>query len=397
MKDAQISNIDGLSDYLNLMKVDRELKTDIIEGVKKNSMALRLTHHVLDLIDWNNLSKDPIRKQFLPLGSEYLPSHPQSRVDSLSEEKKQVRSGLIHRYPNKILFLLGTFCPTYCAFCTRSYAVGPNTKTLAKSYFTKSQTGKTDTLVNYLRSNVNINDVVLSGGDLASVQPLIIDKLLAELVSIKSLRSVRLATRGLLFEPSLFLPNTPLFEIITRYSEKFKQHNMELSIQCHFNHETEISSESQKAALSLYQSGVMIRNQTVLLDGVNSTIELQKNLIERLISSGIQPYYVYQMDMVANAEHFRTNLETCIRISKNLTGAFAGFTFPRFIVDLPLGGGKRSVYEYEFYDKKYGVYGFKSPLISGEKIYYYCDPLRYLEPHVQKEWHGKISISELYG
>ncbi|MBE9118915.1 hypothetical protein IQ249_23790 [Lusitaniella coriacea LEGE 07157] len=396
MKDSQIFNINELSNYLTSKKVEPELKADIFKGVKSNSMALKLTDHIVRLINWDNLIADPIRKQFLPLGSEYQPSHPQSKVDSLSEEKKQVRPGLIHRYPNKILFLLGTFCPTYCAFCTRSYAVGPNTKTLAKSYLTKSQTGKTDTLIDYLKTNVNINDVVLSGGDLLSVQPLIIDKLLAKLVTIKSLRSVRLATRGLLFDPNLFLPNTPLFEIITRYSEKFKQHNMELSIQCHFNHATEISSESQKAALSLYQSGVTIRNQTVLLDGVNSTIELQKNLIEKLISSGIQPYYVYQMDMVANAEHFRTNLETCISISKNLTGAFAGFQLPRFIVDLPLGGGKRSVYEYEFYDQKYGIYGFKSPIISGEKIYYYCDPLRYLEPHVQKEWHGKISVSELY-
>lgn len=395
-RERSISSLDMLSNYLNLIKVEPEITIDILEGVSKNSMALRLTNHVLNLIDWNNVSQDPIRKQFLPLGSEYLPSHPLSKVDSLAEEKKQVQSGLIHRYPNKILFLFGSSCPTYCAFCTRSYAVGPNTKNFKKSYLTKSNTGKTDILINYLRNNHNVNDVVLSGGDIASIQPLIIDKLLAELANINSLRSVRLATRTLLFEPSIFFPNTPLFEIITRYSEKFKQHNMELSIQCHFNNENEISSESQKAALALYQSGVMIRNQTVLLEGVNSTVELQKNLIERLISSGIQPYYVYQMDMVANVEHFRTNLETCINISKNLTGFFPGFQVPKFIVDLPGGGGKRSVYEYDFYDQKYGIYGFKSPIISENKWYYCCDPLRYLEPDIQSEWNQKKTIANIY-
>jgi lysine 2,3-aminomutase len=398
MKGNSIFSTNRLSDYLTSMKVKPDLKTDILEGVKKNSMALRLTHHVLRLIDWNNLTKDPIRKQFLPLCSEYLPSHPQSRVDSLSEEKKQLQPGLIHRYPNKILFLIGNYCPTYCAFCTRSYAVGSNTQALRKSYLTKSMSlgDRSAIMINYLKNNINIDDVLISGGDVASVEPLIIDKLLDDLATIKSLRTVRLATRTLLFEPNLFLPNTSLFKIITRQFDKFKQRNMELSIQCHFNHANEISPESQEAAVLLWRSGVIIRNQTVLLDGINSTTELQKNLIERLIRSGIQPYYVYQMDMVANAEHFRTNLETCISISKALTGAFAGFQLPRFIVDLPFGGGKRSVYEYDSHDNKYGVYAFKSPLISGDKTYYYFDPLRYLDPYIQKEWNDKKTISKIY-
>ena len=395
MNNGVIFNTNELLDYMNLMQVNPKWQLEILEGIRNSTMAIRLTSHVLQLIDWSNILSDPIRKQFLPLLSEYLLPHPWLQLDSLSERASQVVPGIVHRYPKKVLFLLTSFCPTYCSFCTRSYLVGPSTKILSKKTLSKSLTAKTDALISYLKLNNNINDVVISGGDIASVEVQIIDKLLTDLANIESLKTVRLATRTLLFDPKVFLPGTSLFDIITKHYNKFKQRSMELSIQCHFNHPIEISAESQQAALSLWQSGVIIRNQTVLLDGINSNIDVQEKLIKKLIISGIQPYYVYQMDMVANAEHFRTNLATCINISKRLTGAFPGFQLPRFIVDLPGGGGKRSVYEYEFYDKKYGVYGFKSPVISGDKIYYYCDPLRYLEPNIREEWIEKKNIPSL--
>ena len=223
-----------------------------------------------------------------------------------------------------------------------------------------------------------------------------VDIILSTILNIQTLKTVRIATRTLLFNPDIFLPHTPLFELITKYSNQFKNQCMELSIQCHFNHANEISPISQQATHSLFKSGVKIRNQTVLLDGVNSNLKAQTDLIHKLISSNIEPYYVYQMDMVTNAEHFRTSLKTCIDISKSLTGLFPGFHLPRFIVDLPFGGGKRSVYEYEFYDNKYGVYWFRSPAISENKIYFYCDPLKYLDSHIQEHWIRKRSVSAIY-
>ena len=200
-----IFNINELSDFLKLRRIESELQTEIIEGVKKNSMALRLSPHVLKLIDWNNIITDPIRKQFLPLLSEYLPSHPQLKFDSLSEKTSQTKPGIIHRYPNKILFLLGNTCPTYCAFCTRSYAVGPNTQALKKSNLTKSLVAQPNIVINYLRENIHINDIVISGGDIGSVETGIIEKLLSHLVTIESLKTVRLATRTLLFENCFYL------------------------------------------------------------------------------------------------------------------------------------------------------------------------------------------------
>lgn len=396
MSNYVIKTVDRLKDYLNIMKVDSDLKADIIEGSAQNSMSLKITHHLLNLIDWNNPSTDPIRKQFLPLRSEYLPSHPQSSIDSLSEKKQEVSSGLIHRYPNKLLFLATNYCPTYCAFCTRSYTVGNHTNSIKKSNFEEAFKIRVNNLINYLKLNPNISDVVISGGDIASANPSMIDIILSAIINIETLKTVRMATRTLLFNPDMFLPHTPLFELITNYSNQFKSKCIELSIQCHFNHANEISATSQTATNSLFKSGVKIRNQTVLLDGVNSSHTDQKNLIHKLISSNIEPYYVYQMDMVTNAEHFRTSLKTCIDISKSLTGLFPGFHVPRFIVDLPFGGGKRSVYEYEFYDNKYGVYWFKSPAISKDKIYFYCDPLKYLDSHIQEQWLRKKSISAIY-
>lgn len=396
MSNDVIKTVDQLKSYLNIVKVDSDLKGDIIEGLSQNSMSLKITHHVLNLIDWNNPSTDPIRKQFLPLRSEYLPSHPQSRIDSLSEKKHEVSSGLIHRYPNKLLFLSTNCCPTYCAFCTRSYTVSNDTEVLKKSQFEQAFKTRVNNLVNYLKFNPNISDVVISGGDIASANTSMIDIILSAIVNISTLKTVRLATRTLLFNPDIFLPDTPLFELITKYYNQFSKKCIELSIQCHFNHSNEISTTSQKATNSLFNSGVKIRNQTVLLDGVNSNAQAQKDLIHKLIFSNIEPYYVYQMDMVTNAEHFRTSLKTCIDISKSLTGLFPGFHLPRFIVDLPFGGGKRSVYEHEFYDDKYGVYWFRSPAISEDKRYFYCDPLKYLDTHIQEQWIRKKSISAIY-
>lgn len=396
MSNSVIKNTNHLKEYLNMMEVCSDLKADIIGGLVQNSMSLQITHHVLNLIDWNNPSTDPIRKQFLPLHSEYLASHPQSRIDSLSEKKQEVSSGLIHRYPNKILFLATNHCPTYCAFCTRSYTVSNDTNFLKKAKFEQAFKTRVNNLVNYLQSNPNISDVVISGGDIASANTSMIDIILGAIVKINSLKTVRLATRTLLFYPDLFLPGTPLFEMIEKYYLQFKSKGIELSIQSHFNHPNEISPISQKATHSLFNLGVKIRNQTVLLDAVNSSHEVQKQLIHKLISSNIEPYYVYQMDMVTNAEHFRTSLKTCIDISKSLTGLFPGFHLPRFIVDLPFGGGKRSVYEYEFYDSKYGIYWFRSPAISEGKIYFYCDPLKYLDSDIQEQWMRKKSISAIY-
>jgi lysine 2,3-aminomutase len=397
MIDYSIKTVDKLDTYLDSINVNHNLKTEILEGTLRNSMSVSITNHVLNLIDWSNPISDPIRKQFLPLRSEYLPSHPQSQIDSLSEKNRQVSSGLIHRYPNKVLFLLTNSCPTYCAFCTRSYTVGPNTKLVDKSKLTQSVKSRIRNLIDYIRENKNINDIVISGGDIACVNPSILDITLKEIQNIKTLKTVRLATRTLLFYPDIFIPETQLFEIIVKYAESFKNKGIELSIQCHFNHANEISIKSQHAATCLASFGVKIRNQTVLLDGINSNHNSQKELIDKLILSSIEPYYVYQMDMVANTEHFRTNLKTCIDISKSLTGLFPGFHLPRFIVDLPYGGGKRSVYEYESHDDKYGIYWFISPAISQEKKFSYCDPLRYLDPDIQEEWLTKKTISAIYG
>ena len=103
------------------------------------------------------------------------------------------------------------------------------------------------------------------------------------------------------------------------------------------------------------------------------------------------------MDMVHNAEHFRTSLATSIEISRALTGVFPGFYMPKFVIDLPKGGGKRSVYEYDSFDQRLGVYEFSSPLISKNTHYYYCDPLRYLDHKAQNEWREKKTIQNMYG
>ena len=143
----------------------------------------------------------------------------------------------------------------------------------------------------------------------------------------------------------------------------------------HFNHPNEITFATRLAAASLFRRGVMVRNQSVLLRGVNDNVATMSKLIRSLADLNIHPYYVYQADMVKGVEDMRTPLSTILDLEKQIRGTIAGFMMPSFVVDLPGGGGKRLASSYESYDEKTGVSTFRAPGVSVDKEFTYHDPL----------------------
>lgn len=354
------------------------------EGLKKVGMSIRLNPYVLDLIDWRNAETDPIRRQFLPMLSELEEDHPCTSVDSLAERKTSPAPNLVHRYPDKVLFLVTSVCPVYCQYCTRSYAVGQATESLQKDPVATANGWLA--ALNYIRSNPQIEDVVVSGGDIARLKPQNIKLLGHALLDIEHVRRIRFATKSVSVQPMKYLSDEAWFSAIVEVAKRGRSMFKSVFVHTHFNHPREVTPLVEKAMRRLFAEGIHVRNQAVLLRGVNDSASTLIELNRKLSRVNIQPYYVYSCDMVMGTEHFRVPIHEMQRLEREVRGATAGFNTPLFIVDTPGGGGKRDVHSYEYYNATYGITGYRSPLVDPNRMYFYFDPLRTIDPEARAKW-----------
>lgn len=358
-------------------RAESSLAADFLDGLADAPMATQLTPTLLACFNWDDLRSCPVRRQFMFLRSEIIQSHASASFDSLGELEDSPVPGLVHRYSDRVLLLATKTCPIYCGFCTRSYAVGPNTG--AKSTIEsppRTRNFLSDAL-DYVSGDRGIRDVIISGGDIVNMHPDNLNFVLDRLLTTSHVRSVRLATRGLLGSPLQFAPDTPMHGIIVEGAKRAKSAGVELSLQVHFNCAAEINPIAKTVIRNiLSECAITVRNQAVCMRGVNDSTTEVHSLIAGLVDIGISPYYVYQHDMVPGAEHLRTTIgETCL-LEKKSRGFVAGFQFPRFVVDLPNGGGKRDVHSYDTYDESSGVAKYRSWATGTERSYVYHDPLR---------------------
>ncbi|KAI0404484.1 L-lysine-aminomutase [Xylaria palmicola] len=343
------------------MQTRDEFMGDIHGGMKDAGMSVRLTPTVLSQINWRDPTNCPIFRQFVPLRSIMVQDHPYVKLDSLNERQDSPVDLVIHRYPDKAIILPISICPVYCAHCTREHLVGANTALVVKEPV-RSSKEKLENAFSYIEGQENLRDIVISGGDAFYIHP-------------------EVASKGLAVCPQRFLDERdPWTHQLIRISDKARRAGKHFALHTHFNHPDEISWITEKAALKLMQAGVTVRNQTVLLRGVNDDVPTMSSLIRKLARMTIQPYYVYQCDMVPGIEHLRTPLQTILDLESELRGSIAGFYMPNCVVDLPGGGGKRLACSFDSYDRETGESTFRAPVLtSGEKkgkIYKYYDPLR---------------------
>ena len=358
---------------------------DAIDGFHRAPMSVRVTPYLLSLIDWSDPYNDPIRTQFIPVGSRLMNDHPMLTLDSLHEQADAPVPGLTHRYQDKALFLPLDTCPVYCRFCTRSYAIGIDTDTVEKVDLKVSPKRWEDAFA-YIESRPELEDIVISGGDTFNLAFKHIENIGMRLLHIPHVRRLRFATKGLAVMPMKILTDERWLNSLTAVVMEGRRLHKQVVIHTHFNHPNEITSITRDAMNALFERGVLVRNQTVLQRGVNDDHDTMWLLIKRLGEVNVHPYYVYQHDMVSGVEDLRTSVQTTIDLEKHARGATAGFNIPLFIVDAPGGGGKRDIHSFEHYDRETGISVYTAPSVKQDQQFLYFDPLHSLSDAARADW-----------
>lgn len=228
----------------------------------------------------------------------------------------------------------------------------------------------------YIERTPQIHDVVVSGGDSYYLNPHQLRMIGERLLSIPHIQRFRFATKGLAVCPMRIIDGSNEWaETFVDISNQGRAQGKQVAMHTHFNHPNEITWATELAAKYLFRKGVTVRNQSVLLRGVNDNISTMSTLIRRLADLNVQPYYVYQSDLVSGVEDLRTPLSTILQLEKHIRGTIAGFMMPSFIVDLPAGGGKRLANTFESYDEATGESIWKAPGVAGDEIFKYYDPI----------------------
>jgi lysine 2,3-aminomutase len=385
-EDSLIENLEGLA--------PPGFVEDVREGFHKAPMAVRITPYIFSLIDWDNPWEDPLRLQFLPIASRLSPDHPMLTLDSLHEQADAPVDGLTHRYPDKALFLVLDTCPVYCRFCTRSYAIGVDTDTVEKVQL-KVSPERWEEGFEYIEQHPELEDIVISGGDTYNMPAKHLRNIGERLLKMDNIRRIRFATKGLAVMPMKVLSDDKWLDAMQDLCDLGREMHKEVAIHTHFNHPKEATAISKRAMERLFERGIKVRNQCVLQRGVNDSVETMKLLTKRLSEINVQPYYVYQHDMVKGVEDLRTSVQTNIDIEKAVRGVTAGFNTSTHVVDAPGGGGKRDVHSYEYYNRETGVSVYQAPSVKPGEYFTYFDPLHSLSESVQEDWRDPDKQDEM--
>jgi lysine 2,3-aminomutase len=242
--------------------------------------------------------------------------------DPLNEENLSPVPNLVHKYPDRALFLVNNQCGVYCRFCTRKRKVGTREMHVSRETITAG--------INYLRQTPAIKDVLLSGGDPLLLDDSRLDHILTSLRKIRHIAIIRIGSR---------VPCTLPMRVTRRLVSILKRYHP-LYINIHFNHPDEITPAAAIACNRLADAGIPLGSQTVLLKGVNDDPEIIKLLMYKLLQIRVKPYYLFQTDMTKGMDHFRTPIDRGLEIMQSLIGHISGMGVPTFAVDAPGGGGK---------------------------------------------------------
>ncbi len=365
--------------------VGQEFYTDMEDGISRSPMSIRISPYILSLINWENPYTDPLRIQFLPLGSAAKKDHPNLHLDALNELEDSPVPGLTHRYSDRALFLALDKCPVYCRFCTRSYAIGLDTEDVEKVHF-GAQRERWEEVFVYIENHEEIEDVVVSGGDIANLRGDSISYIGQRLISVPHIQRMRFATKAPAVMPQKLLMDHEWRDSLLQLAVEGRKQGKEVALHTHFNHPNEITALTKAGLEPFIHEGMVVRNQTVLQRNVNDDFDTMQRLIRRLGWVGVKPYYVFLHDMVRGVEDLRTTLQTALDLEKKVRGITAGYNTPNFVLDTMGGGGKRNVHSHEYYDRDTGIAVYTSPSVRPGDHFYYFDPIDTLSPEFQKMW-----------
>lgn len=265
--------------------------------------------------------KDPIRQMIVPTPRELDPSG-QQMPDPLAERKHSPTQRLVHRYPDRVLFLVTDTCGVYCRYCLRKHFTGKDEAFIGATEYEQA--------LRYISDNSGIREVILSGGDPLTLNDTRLLQVLKDLSGIDHVELIRLGTRMPVICPMRITP-----ELVAQMKVFHP-----IYIMTHFNHPREVTRESADAVTLLVDNGFPVFNQMVLLRGINNHAAIVQALSRRLLRLRVKPYYMHQCDPSQGTSHFRTSIDESRRIQNELWGRVSGLAMPNFSVDLPGGGGK---------------------------------------------------------
>jgi lysine 2,3-aminomutase len=286
------------------------------------SLPVGITPYYASLMGRND-PQEALRRTHIPIGDEYI-RHPGEADDPLGEDHDSAVPGLVHRYPDRVLFLTTGFCSTYCRYCTRSRMVG---EAGGEYHFSVSQW---DRALEYIEAHTEVRDVLLSGGDPLTLADEKLDYLLGRLRKIRHVEFVRIGSKVPVVLPMRITKS--LVRMLRKY------HPLWMSI--HATHPRELTPETTEAFARLADAGIPLGSQTVLLRGINDSVDTMKELVHGLLMRRVRPYYLYQCDPITGSAHFRTPVEKGLEIIKGLRGHTTGYAVPTYVIDAPGGGGK---------------------------------------------------------
>ncbi len=311
----RISSVDELIRHIPLSAKDQEQIRLVI-----TKYPLSVTPYYFSLIDWDN-PDDPVRIQAVPSFKE-IGLAGMGMEDPLDEKGHSPVPGLVHRYPDRVLMVLTDICPMLCRHCTR--------KREWRHGGWVHNAEEIERMLDYIRKTPGVRDVVISGGDPLTLSTRRLEEVLAGLRQIKHVEMIRIGTRFPVVLPQRI--DDELCSMLSKYGP--------IWVNTHFNHPHEITPEAAQACDKLLRAGIPVNNQSVLLRGVNDTVETQLKLCHDLLRIKVRPYYLFQCDEVQGTEHLRTPVETGIKIIEGMRGHTSGLAVPTFVIDLPQGGGK---------------------------------------------------------
>mgnify|MGYP000589342980 FL=1 len=285
-----------------------------------HKLALAITPHFFNLIDPQD-PNCPVRRQVIPHIDESVVA-PGESADPVGEEGTMPVPGIVHRYPDRVLFLVTDRCASYCRYCTRSRLVSN-----AQSYDFHPELEQG---LQYIAAHPEVRDVLISGGDPLLLSDAKIDALLGRLRAIPHVEFIRMGSRIPVFLPQRITPELAAI---------FRKHGP-IWMSIHTNHPKEITRELAEACERLSLAGVPLGNQSVLLNGINDTPEIMKSLVHRLLMMRVRPYYLYACDLIEGSTHFRAPIQKGIDIIRALRGHTTGYGVPQLTIDGPGGGGK---------------------------------------------------------
>ncbi len=285
-----------------------------------HKLAFAVTPHYFNLIDPDDPAC-PIRRQVIPLPGEAVVS-PGEMSDPCGEDSHMPVPGLVHRYPDRVLFLVTSRCAAYCRYCTRSRVVsGAGGQELDTDF---------EEAFAYLEKHTEVRDVLLSGGDALLLSDEKLRRILSRLRAIKHIEFLRIGSRIPIFLPQRITPE--LCAMLREF------HPLWMSV--HVNHPRELTTEVRDALGRLADAGIPLGNQSVLLAGVNDDVGVMRTLIHQLLRCRVRPYYLYQCDLIHGSAHLRSSVAKGVEIIEALRGHTTGYAVPQFVIDAPGGGGK---------------------------------------------------------